>query len=256
MKIGTTDVAALSMGSTDINKVMLGTSLVWERSSDTADIVVVFETGATQMNFDNSSWSYDDGTNSGSYTGAQKVTIAPNVDVEITISKGSSDSFTFYKSGDLTVNAKITKITVNDIGSITTLSSSFRSVTGMTSFIYNADFSGVTTFYYAFFDCDEMVTFPLMDTSGATIFFAMFAYCAELTNLPALDFSNGTDLRQIFAYCSALVCFDELDFSSGINLASTFYGCTSLTQPAATGTSVRATNNALAGTWSNSGACP
>lgn len=254
MKIGTTDVAAVYTGSTEIVKVMQGSNLVWE--SVTADIIVRFFTGATEMNFENSSWSYDDGINSGSYTGHSKVTITPNVDVLITISKESTDSFTFYRSEDLTVNCKIEKVTLNDVGAITTLSSSFRYLCGMTSFVSSADLSGITNFRHAWSSCDEITAFPLVDTSNGTDLFAIFSSCTDLAALPALDFSSGIDLRQMFYYCSSLVCFAEIDFSSGVNLAATFTGCASLTQPAATGTNVRATNNALAGTWSNSGNCP
>lgn len=232
MKYGNIDIKDLKYGSQQVDKVMYGTQLIWPDTGEVTDIIVRFSATGTEMNFTNDSWSYDDGVNSGSYVGHAKVPIQTETDVNITISKGAGDTFTFYQSGDLLPNNKILFIKVNDTGLISTLSYSFRDLRGLTDIIFNGDMYNFTNIFGALYNCSGL------------------EYIGDLL------FPNATDLRQIFVNCTALVCISSIDFSSGVNMAQTYANCPLLVEPAATGTPVRNGTSALAGVWSNSGACP
>lgn len=93
-----------------------------------------------------------------------------------------------------------------------------------------ADYSNCQNFIYAFFDNDDVVTFPVLDFSSATGFSNAFRFMISLVNFPpnmfdtcsATDFSNafaGTNLSQT-SIDNILVSIDTAGQSGGTFLQS------------------------------------
>jgi len=116
-----------------------------------------------------------------------------------------------------------------------------------------ADTGSVTDFYYAWYNCGSLTSFPLINTSSGTDFSAAWCNCGALTSFPLIDTSSGinfyytwcqctsltsfplidtslaTDFYYAWFQCTGLTSFPLLDISSGPRLSSTWYGCTGLT---------------------------
>ena len=167
---------------------------------------------------------------------------------------------------------------------ITSLEQSFASKTKLTKLETTADFSKIINMEGAFYKCESLTSFPLIDTSNvtnfkdtwqscigltsfpalntssATTFTQAFKALSSITSFPAIDMSNSTTASSTWSDCSKLVCIaGTLDFSlvtSPTSLTGTFSRCPALVAPATTGTPVRNGNNALTGTWTNPNPCP
>jgi hypothetical protein len=81
-------------------------------------------------------------------------------------------------------------------------------------------FGSVTTFANAWFGCQSLTSFPLIDTSSVTDFNSTWYNCLSLTSFPLLDTSSGTNFPYAWASCSSLVTFPANAFDS--NIASNY----------------------------------
>lgn len=132
--------------------------------------------------------------------------------------------------------------------------------TSLTSF-EPVNFPEATTFFQAWWECASLTSFPLILIPKAIILTYAWAECDSLTSFPAIDFSPVYDFNRTWYRSLNIVCFEgPLDFTNLSNGSNAFQGSgvdtLPLLQPPATGTAVRSTNNATAGTWTNPGACP
>jgi hypothetical protein len=112
--------------------------------------------------------------------------------------------------------------------------------------------TGVTSFYEAWYDCQELTEFPCVDSSSVTDFSYAWKYCygltsfpsintsagenftyswaySGLTSFPKLNTSNGVDFYCAWYYCSDLESFSDLDMRLGEDFGYAWYGCESLT---------------------------
>ena len=116
---------------------------------------------------------------------------------------------------------------VFDLSSCTSASSMF-SGSGITSASLS-NTGGVTSFDYAFGNCDDLVSVNLFDTSAATTTHGMFSGCASLTTVPQFDISHSTDVHNMFRNCTQLTSVPLLDTSSATRFDYMFYNCSALT---------------------------
>lgn len=64
--------------------------------------------------------------------------------------------------------------------------------------------SSQTSGYRKFYDRQDIIIFPLIDTSNLTSITQMFRDCTRLVDIPVLDFSNvagSSNHNQVFSYC-------------------------------------------------------
>ena len=89
--------------------------------------------------------------------------------------------------------------------------------------------SNTSIFSDAWYDCQSLTEFPLIDTSKGTNFEQAWYGCSSLTEFPALDLSKGTAFARAWAECTSLTKLPLLDLSAGTDFTQTWAGCSSLT---------------------------
>ncbi len=108
----------------------------------------------------------------------------------------------------------------------------------------------ILSIYQAFMQLTSLTSFEWEGDINLTNIGNAWVGCSALTSFPSLDFSRVTYVSQTWNGCSSLVSIAKpIDFRAATTLLGTFTGCTLLTSPAATGTPIRATDDALAGLW-------
>jgi hypothetical protein len=119
---------------------------------------------------------------------------------------------------------------VSDLDVGTTLQNAWNGADNMTEF--NAA-SGVTTgvvnFIATWQGCNNLTTFPLINTSSGSNFSNAWLYCSSLTSFPLIDTSIGNNFNSAWRDCSGLTSFPLIDTSSGTNFNSAWRGCSGLT---------------------------
>ena len=88
---------------------------------------------------------------------------------------------------------------------------------------------GVTDFSSAWTDCNNLTSFPLIDTSSGTDFPGTWSYCYNLSSFPLIDTSSGIDFSNTWDECTSLTSFPLLDFSSATTLTGAWANCENLT---------------------------
>jgi hypothetical protein len=91
------------------------------------------------------------------------------------------------------------------------------------------DFAGGTSLVNAFYNCSNLVDFPLANTSAVTDFNSTWRGCSSLTRFPLINTSAGTDFGAAWHTCSGLTSFPLINTSNGTNFVSTWINCSSLT---------------------------
>jgi hypothetical protein len=87
--------------------------------------------------------------------------------------------------------------------------------------------STVSNFFDAWFACSQLTSFPLIDTSSANTFARAWRQCSSLRSFPLLNSSNVTSFSYSWEQC-AFTSFPPLDLSSakgvlGVNLQQGFF---------------------------------
>lgn len=90
------------------------------------------------------------------------------------------------------------------------------------------DTSALTSMFYKFSNCREMVALPFIDTSRVTNMSGVFNGCYSLRTIPPIDFSKAETLEYAFWQCLNLRRMPPIDTSSATNLNAMFYQCVSL----------------------------
>jgi len=100
---------------------------------------------------------------------------------------------------------KVTKGEIIRYGNRTSYNYLFSYCTNMTEFVVSAtDESKVTNFYYAWYYCSSLTSFPQLDVSSGANFGSAWYNCSSLTSFPQLDVSSGTDFGWAWGYCHKL----------------------------------------------------
>ena len=111
----------------------------------------------------------------------------------------------------------------------TDLSQAFYTLSSLSSVSASMDTSAVTNYFFAWYGCANLASFPLLDTSGGTSFVGTWQGCTSLTSFPLITASSGTDFTATWQNCTGLTSFPLIDVSSGTNFSTTWRSCTSLT---------------------------
>jgi len=154
----------------------------------------------------------------------------------ITIDDNGDGTFTAWSDDDITHfamdgnKADITKIHILKAFTVTSLNTTFKGLSAMEHFSWRG-YCNVNDFRETWDGCSSLTTFPYIDTSKGTDFFGTWGGCIKLA------------------------CFIKLDFTASTVRTNTFAGCVKLVYPEALGTTVRSSNNALKGVWTNTISC-
>lgn len=92
----------------------------------------------------------------------------------------------------------------------------------------NVQTYGVTSFANAWFNCQSLTSFPMMNTSNVTNFSNAWTTCVSLLSFPNIDTSNGTNFSAAW-YNYKGFTFPALNFSKGTNFSATWYYASSIT---------------------------
>lgn len=105
----------------------------------------------------------------------------------------------------------------------------YSTFSALPSQIANADWSDAVDGRYMFYYCDQLTSFPEIDTSSFNTMSYMFYRCSSLTSIPLLDTGNVTAMGDTFYGCSALTSIPQFNTSKVYTMNGTFQGCTSIT---------------------------
>lgn len=93
----------------------------------------------------------------------------------------------------------------------------------------DVDPAGCTDLSSAWFNCQSLTTFPLLDVSQCTNFESTWRDCTNLTSFPLLDVSQGTNFQETWFNGNNLTSFPVLDVSQGTNFRGAWSQCYELT---------------------------
>ena len=85
-----------------------------------------------------------------------------------------------------------------------------------------------TSLNFAFCNCTNLITIPLIDTKDVTSMTSMFSNCNSLEEIPLLDTSNVTNMNSMFRDCYNLVTIPLLNTSKVTNMTYMFGQCSKL----------------------------
>jgi len=105
----------------------------------------------------------------------------------------------------------------------------FRGCSNLEVFDATVDTSLENNFYYTWYNCSSLKSFPLIDTSSGTSFFSAWGGLSSLTSFPLIDTSSGVNFSFAWRVCTSLTSFPAIDTSSGTNFSNAWYNCSSLT---------------------------
>ena len=115
-----------------------------------------------------------------------------------------------------------------DTSSVVSMANAFYYCEDMTSFpLINT--SNVTDMGSAWGLCKSLTSFPSIDTSSVTDMTRAWYYCDSLTSFPLINTSNVTDMLSAWNQCRSLISFPPIDTSSVTNMGHAWYHCDSLT---------------------------
>jgi surface protein len=141
------------------------------------------------------------------------------------------------------------KVTISHLGSLTSLSGTFSSISGLKAVNITASTTGITNTSYMFASCISLISVNLFNTSNVnnavqmfygcssleqvpnfnlskvTTAISMFDSCTNLKSVPALDMRLTTDFSAMFTACSNLTEIPLIDTRSGINFTNFASGC-------------------------------
>lgn len=114
------------------------------------------------------------------------------------------------------------------------------------------DTSREVTFNNCWSGCSELSVFPLIDTSNAVTLSSAWLDCSSLTSFPAINTSKVTNFNAAWRNCTGLSDFPLMDVSSASSFFTTWTICTALQNFPSNffdGWSGVPSSNALRGTW-------
>ena len=121
---------------------------------------------------------------------------------------------------------KLPNITIGS--NVTNLSYAFHLFKGSTLPTITIQSNNITNTSNMFANCENVTSFPLIDTSKCTSLTYMFGGCKSAITLPSQDLSAATDISYLYAGCQSLQTAPSLNTSSSTNFNSMFQNCKSL----------------------------
>ena len=100
--------------------------------------------------------------------------------------------------------------------------------TSVDDLISYSDTENVTKMNYMFYECNNLIAIPQLNTSKVTNIESLFSDCSNLTTISQLDTSSVTNMANMFRNCSNLTTIPQLNTSKVTNMASMFRNCSKL----------------------------
>lgn len=253
-KVGTTDIAGIMLGSTEIVKAYLGSDIVYQKSKPSYEdqylTFVALEDGTISFNIWQSmgtdmiasiSYSKDNGE---TWT---TINNTDNKDKPLVINVNVSNGDKVMWKGIATQLGCFDEIYEDNVGSFFSSDCEFDAEGNIMSLLYGDDFKGKTTiekyhtFCRLFSDYDGNKTCGVVNAKNLSLpattlasdcYFCMFQGCTSLVTAPALPATTLVDscYQNMFRDCTSLVTAPELPATTLAIYCyhSMFYGCTSL----------------------------
>ena len=94
---------------------------------------------------------------------------------------------------------------------------------------FKVNLEGVSDITGLFEGCENLVSFPIIDTSNIEVMDGTWYRCESLTSFPEIDTSNVKNMNSAWGKCKSLTSFPEIDTSkSKKTLSKTWEGCENL----------------------------
>jgi hypothetical protein len=90
-------------------------------------------------------------------------------------------------------------------------------------------FENVVSFSQAWFGCESLTSFPLIDTSSGDSYTQTWRGCDLLASFPLINTSNATTFNSTWRGCNSLTSFPLIDTSNINNFGGTWRDCVGLT---------------------------
>lgn len=235
MKIS--DASNIYVGSSQVSKIMLGTSKIWPKIFYNYGYVLgtftylegAYTGGPPSFSLNEDNFIFgstaDDTTTPPSFTSQQFI-----IDEPLT-----SLYYFGYRDGNQT-RIKSIDLTHFNTSSVTDMRCMFSAFTSLESIdLTNFNTSSATNIYHMFDSCSSLTSLDLssFNTSSVTNMEYLFSGCSSLTSidLSSFDTSSVTSMNYMFNGCSALQINDLTSFntSSVTSLQGMFRECSSLT---------------------------
>jgi hypothetical protein len=163
-------------------------------------------------------------TNTNTSTGAGA---AASPMLEMTLCSAALTSWTLGSGTPTVRHSYVEKITVIDIGTLTTVNSLFNNCHSLQS-ITAFSLGSSTDMSSMFQNCYKLSSIPLFNTASITLMNNTFQGCDILVYVPDLNTSNVTAMGSCFQDCRALVNAPNLDTSAVTNFGSMYANCSAL----------------------------
>jgi hypothetical protein len=122
------------------------------------------------------------------------------------------------------------KVTISHLGSSSSMSYLFASLTGLKQVNITATTTGVTDTSYMFTNCPSLISVNLFNTSNVTNTVQMFNGCSVLEEIPNFNLSKTLNAGAMFQNCYKLKTVPALDMRLNTTFGYMFYNCYSLTE--------------------------
>jgi hypothetical protein len=122
------------------------------------------------------------------------------------------------------------KVTISHLGSLTALSGTFSSISGLKAVNITASTTGITNTSYMFASCVSLISVNLFNTSNVTNGVQMFYNCPSLEQVPNFNFSKVTQAISMFDSCSKLKTVPAFDMRLTTDFSALLANCPNLTE--------------------------
>ena len=121
---------------------------------------------------------------------------------------------------------------IPDVSAVTSFAFAWFNCQSLTSFPALMNFAAGNDFSSAWYLCTGLTSFPVVTfkTTGTINFASAWRACLSLTEFPELDTSAGNDFQTAWHQCTGLTSFPLIDTGLGQNFSNAWNGCTGLTE--------------------------
>jgi hypothetical protein len=122
------------------------------------------------------------------------------------------------------------RVTISHLGSLTSLTGVFSSLTGLKAVNITASTTGIQSTSYMFSSCISLISVNLFNTSNVLNAIQMFYNCLNLEQVPNFNLSKATTVSSMFNACNNLKTVPAFDMRLVTDFQGMFINCLNLTE--------------------------
>ena len=122
------------------------------------------------------------------------------------------------------------KVTISHLGTLTSLSNVFSSLSGLKAVDITASTTGINNTSFMFTSCPSLISVNLFNTSNVLNATQMFFNCPSLEEVPNFNFSKVGTVAGMFNTCTKLKTVPAFDMRLNTDFSGMFQNCLNLTE--------------------------